>query len=179
LAPLVSALSVGSTVPFLRYKLNMGSGSASQLPVSVKTAWKCEPTLTSLIIQFRAVAVTKPMVLKNTVLEVTINGGVSGVQCKPDAQWDQASQTARWHLGDVTIQPGQEHNVRILARFVVQTASTPSPLSVTFAVDGQLLSKTGVELATEADERVIDLRPAEMKLTTSKYYAVPAPPTQS
>ena len=175
LEPLINMLAAGAAVPLFRYRLGMTNDVATRLPVTLKAAWKCEPTLTSIIIQFRGATVDKPMVLKGVVLEVTVSGGVTGVQSKPDAAWDQTAQTARWPLGDVALQPGQEMLTRILARFVVLQPSTPSPLSVSFSVEGQVLSKTAVQISGEADQRIIDLRPPSYQLVTGKYFAIPTP----
>jgi hypothetical protein len=197
LAPLVPLLSASAnaTVPLFRYRLGMTNDVATRLPVTLKASWKCEPALTSLIIQFRAAVPpplppadpstpappAQPMVLKAVTLEVAVGGGVTGVQSRPDAAWDATAQTARWALGDVSLVPGgAEVSTRVLARFVVtQGPSVPAPLSVSFAVEGQVLSRTAVRLASDADARIIDLQPAAYQLVTGKYFAIPTPPSPS
>ena len=176
---LVSMLAVGTPVPLFRYRLSVAPETAAKLPVSIKAAWKCEAALTSVIIQFRAMVTDKPMTLKGVMIDLTVTGNATSLQAKPEAAWDQPAQTARWALGDVVLKPGQEVAHRILARFVVQQASTPSPVSVNFAVEGQVLSKTSVTLGSDADARYIDLKPSELHLITGKYYALPAPPATS
>ena len=131
----------------------------------LSVAWKCEPNLTSVIITYKSnqeAAIT----LNDVAFEVTVSGGVAGIQAKPQAQWNGQTQSATWNVGTLVLAPGKEVSGKLLGRFSVQQLSTPTPVTLKFRSEGTLLSGLDIELSQLPD---VHWLPVHKHVVTGKY----------
>jgi len=115
----------------------------------------------------------RQLILKGIKLQVKVNGGVTGTQAKPDADWNGEQETLTWTLGDITIGlDGESIGLnKVLARMAVKQQSTPSTVSATFQIEDLLLSNASLQAGTDLDAALVSLKEPIISLQTGTYIA--------
>lgn len=170
-------------VVVLRYHLNLSPDQLAALPpLQLNSQWKCEPTLTSLIVNYAPngaspLASTTSSTLTDLSLAVPItSNGVAQVQSKPAGMYHADRKRLLWRLEDLPLQPSSsgagsgEH--KVLARFQVEETSKPQPIAVKWSLPGRLVSPITLELVqdgTDSPSALDRIEEVTLRTVSGKY----------
>jgi hypothetical protein len=159
-AAALASASANGPVAVLRYHLHVPDGSLQHTdlsPVHLHPQWKCEPTTTSILISYRAVATSRlassspfdespETHLRDVTLHVPITSShVGGVQTKPHGSYASDRRRLAWRLDDLDLASTEVH--KVLARLAVNEASAVQPIVLRWRMPGRLVSGVGVEVS--------------------------------
>jgi len=157
----LSAVSQGgSATVVLRYQVSVPEASAQDyIPVQVSPQWKTEATQTSLLVTYSANPACRFISASSSpfeseadsatlqelafVIPVT-SDGVSNVQSKPLALYSSEKKRLLWKLDDLDMDSSTPQ--KALARFSVESQSSPQPVAVKWKVTGKLISGISLEV---------------------------------
>lgn len=163
-ALLDASSQLDNPIPVLKYQVHVEASQwKSYIPVEVIPAWKTEPNLTSLIISYRplpdsklsasttedsspfAEASSNSAMLRDFKITAPISSNVISSQAKPAGVWSAENKWIKWDLEDLLLSATTQPS-KILARFNVDSPSTPQPVTIQWRVPGRLASRVGLEL---------------------------------
>ncbi|XP_063219188.1 F-BAR domain only protein 2-like isoform X6 [Bacillus rossius redtenbacheri] len=135
-------------VEVLKYKVKPKKGAGS-CPFQLVAYWKCEPTRTSLRIDYKynSHAMAAPSPLLNVVVSAPVEGGFVSLQANPIAEWSPENERVVWKLTELS-QYTENHGVGSLrARVeVLLGPSSQGTVAVQFNCEGTTLSGVEFEL---------------------------------
>ncbi|ORX88614.1 hypothetical protein K493DRAFT_306480 [Basidiobolus meristosporus CBS 931.73] len=155
-----------SKATVFKYQLRVNEAQKLQyVPILLNSVWKCEETLTSLVVTYQA---NPECVLKGTLSETSfvlpVDDGVTNIQSKPLGIWNAEKHRLLWQAED--IEPASNEPHKLLARFETKAQGHPASVAAKFTHKGGILSPMHLEIP----EGPINLH---YKLTSGKYIAAP------
>ncbi|XP_052120622.1 F-BAR domain only protein 2 isoform X3 [Frankliniella occidentalis] len=135
-------------VDILKYQVKPKIGAGS-CPFQLVAYWKCEQSHTDLKVDYKynSHAMAAPSPLLNLTVAVPVDGGVTGLQSKPSAQWLAESHRVIWKFTELS-QHSENHGVGSLrARLEVSNGpSQQGTIATQFNCEGTTLSGLELEL---------------------------------
>ncbi|XP_059490767.1 F-BAR domain only protein 2 isoform X8 [Neocloeon triangulifer] len=135
-------------VDILKYQIKSKSG-ASSCPFQLVSYWKCEKGHTDLRVDYKynSHAMASPSPLLNLTVAVPVDGGVLGMQSKPNGLWVAESNRAMWKFTELS-QHSENHGVGSLrARFELSNGpGSQGTIATQFNCEGTTLSGAEFEL---------------------------------
>lgn len=163
------SLSGGKPVVVLKYQVHTEADKLKEyVPIIVSPAWRCEPTQTSLMVNLgtnaecRLLRGNADAKLSEVSIVVGVDGGVQGVQSKPEASWNKETGRLTWRIEEI----GESH--KLLARLKVANASRPQPASMRWRASGGLMSGLSLEVVDGPE-----LETVHLQAVSGKYVAQP------
>ncbi|KAK9720202.1 hypothetical protein K7432_004293 [Basidiobolus ranarum] len=158
-----------SKATIFKYQLHIDEAQRSQyVPILLSSVWKCEETLTSLVVTYQA---NPDCLLKGSLSEASIvlpvDDNVTHVQSKPLGVWNAEKQRLLWQVADIDFNSNESQ--KLLARFETKTQGHPASVAAKFTHKESILSPMHFEL-TDVENGSVNLH---YKLTTGKYIAAP------
>lgn len=126
-------------VDILSYQLK--SKGNIYCPLFVSSQWSCEPSSTSVIIDYKynpSCLSTPNESLKNVAFNVSIDGDVKSINSTPEASWNPENNVATWKLDSIS--PDSNTGCLRANCVVALGPSVPSPVSVQFNCQGVTFS---------------------------------------
>ncbi|KAK8227281.1 Muniscin C-terminal mu homology domain-containing protein [Phyllosticta capitalensis] len=152
----VNLSSITRTQVGFKYQVHLDdSNVASYAPISLSTAWKVEPTQTSVILTyalnpaFKLAPGRSSITLNNAVLVIHLDptgAKSSHCQSKPVGTFSKDRNLIYWRLGTVTLskdQPGQQ----LRARFYTEAEARPSNAEARWEIGGEQAAGQGSGLS--------------------------------
>lgn len=137
--------TTSAPVVALRYHVPLPQEQVeSLLPLQLSSQWKCEPDLTSLIIQYNSNPsssfASADSILKDISFAVPVTSpGVAHVKSRPPGMYNADRKRITWRLDDLPLR-GDAASQKVLARFQVAEQSSPQPVAVRWSLPGRLIS---------------------------------------
>ncbi|XP_046561637.1 F-BAR domain only protein 2-like [Haliotis rubra] len=152
-------------IDIIKYQVRAEPGVEST-PLPLVVYWKCEDKNTEYRLDYRynASSMASPATLKNVLVAVNINGGVT--------KMNEENSRATWKLNDISEVSEQESQGCIRSKFELKTGpSVPSTTALQFMCEGTTLS--GVDFELSGPGYRISL--AKKRFASGKYYVDPEP----
>lgn len=143
------AITAKTAVAF-KYQLHLDDTNLStHAPMQLTTAWKVEPTQTSVIVSYAlnpafalsarpgATNANRPLTLSNVVLVCHLEGArASSCQSKPAGAFSAEKSTLYWRLGDVTFW-NANITQQLRARFFTDGEARPGNVEARWEISGE------------------------------------------
>ncbi|KAK9692662.1 hypothetical protein K7432_014234 [Basidiobolus ranarum] len=155
----------------LKYQAKIDSDRINQyVPLLLKSAWKCEENLTSLVVQYGPnpdfLAQKETWAIKNLSFVLPVIN-TTNVQSKPTGVWSNEKQRLLWRVDDLN---SGDEGQKLLARFETTTKGIPTSIAAKFAFYGDSVSGTKVHLKSQRENIFVQ---TEYRVNTGKYILTP------
>ncbi|ORX98270.1 FCH-domain-containing protein [Basidiobolus meristosporus CBS 931.73] len=155
----------------LKYQTKIDPNSLGKyVPLLLKSAWKCEENLTSLVVQYKPnpdfQTETGEWSLKNLSFVLPVVNTIN-VQSKPTGVWSNEKQRLLWRMNDLN---SDEDEHKLLARFETTAKGAPTSIAAKFSYNGASVSGLNVQLKSSSNQIFVQ---TEYRTNTGKYILTP------